>query len=234
MAGIPKRKSFVALFDILGFRNIVKINDLSEVFKTYRDIKIIYRNYQGHLRALQRKEPPKIHNFSDTFLIYTADITNLPQKEIDTTFQELLVICDSLFIAANKKKLPIRGAITAGELIVSNGIEIGKSIVEAYEKEQKQDWIGCWITQKSINLISRKALEEHIKDNAVVKYEIPLKDGKVKKLYAFNWLKSRPFQLGDFGILEKKKRHDWSAERKHINTWKFVEFIRNKMNANEL
>ena len=75
-----------------------------------------------------------------------SDINGQNQKGIDEIFLALLAVCDSLFYAANEHRLPIRGTITAGELIVSNGIEIGTPIVDAYEKDAKRDASKIYIT----------------------------------------------------------------------------------------
>jgi hypothetical protein len=229
--GIPRTRCFVALFDILGYKDLVRRNDLTKVFNAHMAAIKNVKDMIGHLEAVLRKNPLiTIRTFSDTFLIYTSDISeyisNQEEQKIDQTFQALLAACDSLFIAANENKLPIRGAITEGELIVSDGIEIGEPIIDAYEMEQKQEWIGCWIAKKCIDLIG-SAAQEHLEKRAIVQYEIPCKEGSVEQFYSFNWLLSNPFiKLESFDLLEKKEWHDWSAERKHRNTWKFINFIR--------
>lgn len=151
----------------------------------------------------------------------------------------MLAACDSLFLAGNKNNLQIRGATAVGELIIADGIEIGQPIIDSYENEKKQDWIGCWITKECIKKISKKALSEHLNSKSIVKYEIPLKDGKVRHEYAFNWVKSIPDLVkerkrkNDFTLEEIKKEikffHNkptqWSAKRIHENTRKFIDFV---------
>lgn len=225
---IPRRKCFVALFDILGFKNLVKKSELEKVFKAYRAVKRDVEEMRGHLEALlpllQRK-PLTIHNFSDTFLIYTSDLCEQKQKEIDKTFRAMLAAIDALFMAANENELPIRGAIATGELIVSKGIEIGEPIITAYEKERKQDWIGCWVTKECFDLISEEAFNEHLQERDLVEYAIPKKEGKVEKAYALNWVKLEPFRGGSFNFLCKEDSDDWSIKRKCKNTKEFIDYI---------
>jgi len=225
---IPSRKCFLALFDILGFKDLVKSCRLEDVYKAYKDIFSGPKQMKDHVESLLEREIVTVRNYSDTFLIYTVDINGHNQEDIDETFLALLAVCESLFCAANEHRLPIRGTITAGELIVSSGIEIGTPIVDAYEKEQAQDWIGCLVTKDCLRLISEKALNDNIKDNSIVEYEIPFKNGTVEKVYAFNWIKSEPFRSGDFRLLEKRKWHDWAIERKHRNTWGFIKYIQQR------
>ena len=229
---IIKKECFVALFDILGFRDLIKNNDLAKVAQTYQDARSDFENNIQHINALLQKNSVLFRIFSDTFLIYTSEVS-------DKSFLALLAALDFLFIAANENNLPIRGATAVGELIVSNGIEIGIPIVEAYEKEQKQDWIGCWITQSCIDRISDK--ESHLSEKYIVEYEIPLKDGEIRKNFAFNWVKSIPNiirsrlrqNIDVFEPEEVKKEIKFfrnkstikAVKRKHENTEKFVDYV---------
>jgi len=226
---IPIQRCFVALFDILGYAELIKTSGLRDVFSTYEKVKKKTVDMQDALSGLDYSIT--VRAFSDTFLFYTSDTINQRPEKIDEAFLALLAICEYLFIAANQNKLPIRGAITEGKLIVTNGIEIGQPIVDAYKMEQKQEWIGCWVAQACIRRISQAALQENLQEKAIVKYNIPLKEGSVKKVYAFNWVQSGPSQVKDFHFLEKKKGHDWSVERKHKNTWEFIKFIQKLTNV---
>ena len=228
-SNIPKRKSFIALFDILGFKDLVNNDKLEDVYKVFMSVSNLIndtRAMAGHLDALLESKVDAVLNYSDTFLIYTLDISSLDQKKIDHAFHELLAGCDSLFISANENKLPIRGAITVGDIIVSNDIVIGKPIVQAYELEKQQEWIGCRISESALGSISKKAIDEHIKAMAIIEYEIPCKSGKVEKMFAYNWTESLPFKKGDFEILNKRGRVDWTVERKHKNTWEFIKYLK--------
>jgi hypothetical protein len=202
-SNIPIQRCFVALFDILGYAELVKSSRLRDVLSTYEKVKEEIVDMQGGLDSIGH--PITIRSFSDTFLIYTSDTANLEQEEIDNALLALFAICGYLFRTANQNKLPIRGAITEGELIVSNGIEIGQPIVDAYLMEQKQEWIGCWVAEKCIKRISSAARQENLKEKTVVKYDIPLKEDKVKQLDALNWIESGPSQIQDFPFLEKKR-----------------------------
>jgi len=183
----------------------------------------------SHINSLLQKDAVTFHIFSDTFFLYTSEVN-------DRSFLALLAACDFLFLAAIENELPIRGATAVGELVVSNGIEIGKPIVEAYENEKKQDWIGCWINDSCIARINKA---EHLLGKDIVKYQIPLKGGKVKKRYAFNWVKSLSrkgmLEKGekDFSIDEIKKKinffrktpSDWKVKRIRDNTAKFIDSV---------
>ena len=100
-------KSFVALFDILGFSDLVGSCRLASVAKMYgsaaKDFKKRIKN-----DVPKGLRPKFVLSFSDTFLICTDGITF-------KDFQAILYACDSLFIAAVENRLKIRGAVTVPE-----------------------------------------------------------------------------------------------------------------------
>ncbi|MFH1075559.1 MAG: hypothetical protein V1753_01755, partial [Pseudomonadota bacterium] len=223
---VSNRFVYVALFDILGFSELVKKNELSRVADTYframKAFKDILSDINAMNQAFKMDVVIEYRSFSDTFLIYTSTTG-------ERAFLSLLAACDGLFIGAIENKLLIRGAITCGELIAQTGLEIGQPIVDAYRSEQRQDWSGCWITDQCLEGIK---LSMYLKDRSLVRYKIPLKDGEVKTCVAFNWVKSLAWKArfenrkNDFE-LEQIKRHlnfiyeehnDWKIRRKLDNT----------------
>lgn len=218
-------EGFVALYDILGYKELIMNDDLDRVAQAYKRVKeMTTTNTLKYINYSFNREIIKVHIFSDTFLFYTYEVS-------DDAFYALLAASHFMFIAALWQRLPIRGATAVGNLYVSDEIQIGKPIVEAYEKEKKQEWIGCWITQDCIDRISTKSRERHLRDHIIVKYPIPLKDGKVGERYAFNW----PYAFNPIadrmdpekqGLFLKRPSHGWAEERKHRNTKEFIDYCR--------
>jgi len=224
-----ERASFVALFDILGFSELVRTSKLPAVAKMYRSA---VRSFRQMLKNVPlRLRPRFVLFFSDTFLICTDGVT--PKD-----FKVILYACDSLFLAATKNRLKIRGAVTIGHVISSGNILIGKPIVEAYARELDQDWMGCWITKRCIEAIPKKEVKALIHGHDIFRYKIPLKSGKISNQYAFNWLKSVERDLIDknkpklvpveeirrtVAYLENEKPLTWDAKRKLDNAKLFYE-----------
>lgn len=231
MINVPKRQCFVGLFDILGFSNMVKNDQLEHVWKSYNDIKSSTTFIKDNLESLLKRKIVNIETFSDTFLIYTADHRDKSQEDIDEYFNAMLGVCEALFHSANTKQIPIRGAITVGELIVDESLIIGKPIVEAYEMEKDQNWMGCWISDDAIKCVSKKRLDRHMHGNLILKYNIPFKKGNIKECYVFNWAGVDGFSENnwDCGFLKVKSNHDWCSEQKHRNTRDFIKFMRHFM-----
>lgn len=229
-----RTECFVGVFDILRFSNLIKTCKLEEVAELYSKVKKYFEEMLDYANLLWNRDLVKFYNFSDTFL------TNTRNKD-DNNFQTLLYACDALFLgvneAAQNNNIAIRGAITSGEIISVEGVLMGQPIIEAFEKEKQQEWIGCWITDRCLN---RNQLDEYICDKSIVEYDIPLKENEiVKNCYAFNWVKSiankykvdkKNFNFGRKEIMEeinffKCESERWDLKRKHDNTISFVERV---------
>jgi hypothetical protein len=110
--------SFVALFDILGYREWIKHNNVETVYDTLIKMKTMvevninnYINYA--INGTFEKSIIEVDFYVDSFLVYTNGTDN-------DCFKALMTACWAVFLAAIYLKLPIRGAGSAGELRVSH------------------------------------------------------------------------------------------------------------------
>lgn len=228
-----KKEAYVALFDILGFSKLVERNELDRIADTYSRAKEVFEDILSHINAMGKDFEMDIaieyRSFSDTFLIYTS-------KTGDDAFLSLLAACDGLFIGGIENKLLLRGAVTRGEIITQAGMEIGRPIVDAYRNEQRQEWSGCWISDECLSGFDAT---NYFTDKSLVQYEIPLKNGNIKRYVAFNWVKSLTWkamyenkkndfelkQIEDMINFMNEQQTDWAVRRKQYNTRKFVEYV---------
>lgn len=200
-ATLSRDAVYVALFDILGFSKLVEQNELDRVADAYSRAKEVFKNILSHINEVNKGFTDisvEYRSFSDTFLIYTS-------KTGEDAFLSLLAACDGLFIGGIENKLPLRGAIAQGEIIVQAGMEIGRPIVDAYRNEQRQEWSGCWISDQCLSGFD---VSKYFADKSLVQYEIPLKDGEGKKYVAFNWVKSLAWK-----VLYENKKNDFEVEQ---------------------
>jgi hypothetical protein len=229
---VKPKKCFVALFDILGFSDLVKTGQLQSVYRTYRETVRTFRSWQKIIFKEKTGFPMvKSEVFSDTFLLYVETCT-------DDGFSAILGMCNALIFSAVENGLMIRGAVTAGELIISRGAVIGKPIVEAYEHEQRQEWMGCWLTAGCIREVSEEKLNGLVTEGLILDYNIPLKSEDVKSYYALNWVRFMTiiYQFvyeGNPHAEERLKRttqflddlpSKWDARRKALNTQQFRDY----------
>jgi len=169
---------YIALFDILGFKQIVESNALDEVVKTFAKFVIgasMTRSFVTHVY-----EPAEIsfRLFSDTILVHSRD----DSKE---AFLNMVRFSQALVGMMFQDGILLRGAITKGPVFISDDVFIGTPIVRAYQMEQEQEWVGCWLEDSCIDSINSEYMAKLAND--IVEYHIPLKTGGVKTRLALNW-----------------------------------------------
>lgn len=137
MEDLEKIKGFVALIDVLGFRELVgRDDDLSEV-KEY--IKTVVSVLEAH-------SPSKLQFvlFSDNLIINTLD-------ESVNSFKSIVLACSHLSFQLSQKRIAVRGAIAHGSFMRSQTthqgvILAGRPIVEANYYQHAQNWVGTILT----------------------------------------------------------------------------------------
>jgi len=136
MREVEKQTGFVALIDVLGFRELIgRDEDLSQVGK--------YINTVVSLFATGKTRGPQFVLFSDNLIIYTADDTA-------NSFTDLVTACSHLAFELADNRIPVRGAISRGSFMRSpmptQGVILaGRPIVEADFYQHAQDWVGIML-----------------------------------------------------------------------------------------
>jgi hypothetical protein len=177
---IKTTQGFIALFDILGYSQWIKEHTIEKVVIDQKNMKrMVTTNVENQMNYALQKEILKVHSYADTFLIYTNEIS-------ETGFKAIMHACRGMFEASICFALPIRGAVTCGEFYASDDMITGKPLIEIFGMEKEQDWIGCWITDTCFKKIGNQQKLKYLKDEIIVRYAIPFKAGKVKKVYAYN------------------------------------------------
>ncbi len=140
-------ESYVALLDILGFSTLVATGEFEEKRGDYFRIlhRAIYRPFDEPLLL-------QYVTFSDTIVISTDGTP--------TGFLQALVlavgrVCGEALVTLG---WPVRGAISVGKLtrteIDGNLVVAGPPIVDAYDHERKQKWIGVMLSPKLLAHLS--------------------------------------------------------------------------------
>ena len=208
------------------------------------------------------KFKPKFQIFSDTALTYQkyeedngAKVGDYKEQLFDF-FKHLCIVMvnsifaftDSNFFANRISEFPIRGGISSGAMIIKHienctPILMGKPIIDAYEWEQAQNWLGLSINPNSISNITNllngfsnyedttESVEEDywqklLDNNILVEYNVPTKIGPIKT-FVVNFV---PKHKQDILVKELKKslvkyRNKQDIYAKYYATQNFVDYI---------
>ena len=159
-----QKPSWVAVFDILGFKSLIQDAERSfpRSLLTNRLSELV-ELLEGEIGARARIE---YLVFSDTFVLLAPDL------EIQH-YPWFLLICTHLIERSIQVELPLRGAISAGSVFISRQPQmlLGSAFLEAYEYQEDQDWVGLVLTPSASGLARSHGLEprhhDFVSDDAV-------------------------------------------------------------------
>jgi hypothetical protein len=221
----------VAYFDILGFKELIKNNPINIVVEKFTsifnslfsasvrhsvrigftapDINGTYKyleldnNIADIFSVFEKETLLTPLMFSDSLLLYSGNC----KRGSEIFFQELvkLTLASRVITARLFNNIfPSRGAIAYGEFYVDKqkSIYCGKSLVEAVEWTENQEWIGtilCPSIEVEANiLIKAYNVEKYLegvkkREHSIVRpdwdllqYNVPLKTG-TRKCFVINW-----------------------------------------------
>ncbi len=133
--------------------------------------------------------------------------------------------------------LPVRGAISYGEVTWAPKVSFGKAIVNAYNHANNQNWIGTACEPNLISHIDSK--KEDLWDlERVVMYDVPMKSGIVKMMPVISW-NLPPSDVAQYtladrlvvqtlgkGLCKTGDNVKWSNEIKIQNTLIFLIYLK--------
>jgi hypothetical protein len=140
-----QKDGFVAMLDILGFSEQILKGQQPERLDNY--VKTV-------LSVCSEFQDVKVILFSDTVTLYTLDQT-------DAAFGAIVVACSRLLHdLLLEQDIALRGAITAGRFSRSEGqdgqdgnaVIAGLPVIDAYNFESKQQWVGVMLTPSALKL----------------------------------------------------------------------------------
>ena len=242
------KNSFVAFFDILGFKTLVEKNNhdnLMQIYSAalYETIDLTEEYYDMVYPVLTPDSEKNALNIK-TFVI--SDSIILVQEEFTKRgFLYMLAKCQILLSSSLSEGIPLRGALSFGPIsIIENkrGTTIvGQGLTKAYMLESSQQWSGGIVDKECFENIPNTKGDDFIKvllndkvNPLIVKYNIPLKDNKFKSGYGFNWPKYNLIK-SDTDIIEAFSKHkkEISSEKEQLmldNTIKYYLHVKKLLN----
>lgn len=224
----------VAFLDILGFKNLLQQMPLSELAKKYEDaikqVAILNQRFSAandvptYLPSHKAGEPWCFREvFSDSIILIAID-------ESQESCLKLLLYARLLFISMLTAKLPVRGAIAAGELYhnSSSSVTLGQALTEAYLIEQQQEWAGVCIADSVWNLYPDLLNAAKDPGNALhyyfMEYPVPWKQTPQPAHRILNWRFNTVIEVGSRKLLQDARLHEEPS--KFNNVIKYLEHVR--------
>jgi hypothetical protein len=167
ISSLDSKDYLIALFDVLGFSNLVKERGSAALLESYQQIVrlVMNRSYTAFGRI---KVAPDHYIIGGTYApigyTYFSDTIVLWTTPYETHVAPFLARCADLVCEALRIRLPLRGAVTFGEAVMHKPTRtyIGKAIVEANEIEKNQRWIGVTLGRSFGSPDFKEALSESL------------------------------------------------------------------------
>jgi hypothetical protein len=229
--------AIVAVFDILGFKEIVRSSSLAEIKRVGKTLDEIVSasvairltapvpnpyDVKG-INAYMRRKPTKLCDhirFSDTIVLWT-------DRETQEGLGRVLLSSAALMNSCILLGLPVRGAVTRGAFFVSKDKSnyLGEALVRGHELEVSQEWTGAIVDPIRFRGAKWTKLLKYFGEiGLLIRYQAPLRDGPVTWQHCIDW--PRTIQLTKQGVRTKltpRKNAGWSAKRKFDAAMKFYE-----------
>ena len=179
MAEENTKQCYIAIFDILGFKEYVKENSHTVV---YERLKIIRQRLQENLDLIRivnenlSKESTSIKFYEVDYLLFSDTILLITENDTNESFINIVSEARKLIAFCFKEQTPIKGCIAKGQVIYdkNKNILFGKPIIDAHLLSEDMKFMGI-ILDKSLE---RQVRIPTLKPNPVfVNKKVPLKSG---------------------------------------------------------
>jgi hypothetical protein len=190
---------YVALFDVLGFSSVVSSDQHGE-------------GLQGYFTCLQEAFSSNPSDPIVDYVVFSDSIVLTTRSDSEDWFRILLLWCSRLFSVMLKKEIAVRGAIAHGSFVrkaAPYGVFVaGKAIIDAYNFEKAQDWIGIMLAPSAVKRVPDLSERCRI-EGCQVGLDSPKEEvqrirgrlswaGLVQRCYNIPFHASSPFQNNDY------------------------------------
>lgn len=248
-----RRPRPLALIDVLGFRDLVSRQPLEAVVKQYLFTQVMRcaRDW------IVPESAPQSMVFSDTILLFPGPGAE-PALSLERMVIDLCVLISNCIVGSTHgMAFPIRAGVAVGEFVATQefrfpvresdglGSEVlreimfpmvaGKAVVDAYEWERKQKWVGASLSPSSVESLRKpldpaaaQVLDKLVARNDLIEWDVPTSHGLIKT-FAVNFLDKR-YGNSIIEILENTiaKCADLSIKAKYLASARFARHVAEK------
>lgn len=192
-ASAETKKRYVAVCDILGFKDVVANEDLQSIKLKY--VSLIHaalfkvgknaRSGRAYLKS-SPNDDIGFAVFSDTILLWSAAFRDDPHGTEAPLNAMLFFNAIGEVMKESIHNLPMRCGIAFGDVIIDKeiGLFLGQPIIDAHLTETEQDWVGSGCHISCHRAPGFSAVCEHL---FVVYDNIPVKPAGHKKMFTVLW-----------------------------------------------
>ena len=208
--------AWVAHFDILGFKSL--LTDANDEFSLY-SLKNTLNEVISSFTELNEHFFENIEYcfYSDTFVIYS-------KTSEDSDYLALMLFSKNFIRSCIQNKIPIRGAISFGELIIGydQRVLMGKAFLESYTYGEDQNWIGLILTPSATQQLKKNDLCPS--RQGFINRDIPMRKCSVSDIYAYFFINgSTSFECTLLSPLKEMMSASKESEKvKYENTIAFI------------
>ena len=231
---------FIAFFDILGFESRLNSLGLHKMIEKYQLlIDIIDKNNakQEELKsgkfhgAFWTDEGVPIISYEIKGAYASDSILIWAKRKLDGEFipsDNFLSVCNELICASIEISLPLRGAISMGELCIDEqkGVYLGEALVDIARMEKRQNFIGATPCQAF--------QEQPLQPQYFLPYKSHLKELKLSENdlsfgavldWPRHWRNTRESDILQIVTsLSESSESDDNVKKKYVNTLKLIQF----------
>jgi hypothetical protein len=207
---MKKITGFFALFDILGFQQILENMDLDYLESRITNLLDSLHKQAITMNGIDCEQQLSFQKtdtivFSDTIILYQTS-TQFPDGTMPFMGPSIIDKSALLLRLAFEEGIPLRGAISYGNYLVSDNYFLGKPIVEAYQAEQHCKWSGAILCKSAececkkqknpkVNLLGIESFPLSLHpctSDLIIRYPGPYADPKATSslpspIYALRW-----------------------------------------------
>ena len=247
---------YIALLDILGFKDIINNNPHEEIVQLFDNFRIYLQkslsknrttsDNWGRLTYDVSETTINSNIISDSLVFWTNDNKACGLFDLIECLETFTKFCHNL------PKIFLRGGITYGDFffdyngvirgkdtLVIHPIMVGKALVDVYEIEKNLQISGCIITDKALKEASLndktmfdQKFNEFVLERKIVEYEMPTKTGIIKS-WTINWVND----VADPNLDEilagfssfNKRTDDEGVKEKIKNTISYYKYIKHNI-----
>lgn len=236
-------ETFIAFFDVLGFKEIINNNDLTEMKRLFdhllRDTQTALSD-EKFVQSSQSTIVPNLKNQKVNCLHVSDSIVFWTNGQTEDDFMDLVSVCHTFYWRSLQTTFPMRGCLTFGEIEFSpstinsiNDINFynyslyGKGLVDAYTKADSIEFVGCILDNLAISKVKDSTINNLIYDQKICMYKVPSKSGENYEL-VFRPVKYNHNDVSFRNTVKKINNLFTYASKTDIN--KMPESVRIKMN----